>query len=171
MTDNSSPPTLILGLGNPILGDDGVGWRVAEAAKAALANLPEPLQGSQRVEVDTFTLGGLSLMERMLGYERAILIDAIQTGQRPPGTLSVFPLEALDNPFAGHLGSPHETNLQTALEVGRKLGAQLPAPDQVMVVAVEAEKVYEFSENLSPAVTARLAEAVEMVVKLASNFQ
>ncbi len=109
--------------------------------------------------------GGLSLMERLVGYDRAILVDAIQGG-KAPGSVQVFPLEALENPSAGHLGSTHETNLLTALEIGRTLGAHLPPAGAVMVVAVEAQPVFEFSEELSPEVAKAVPEAVENVMNL-----
>ena len=52
--------TLVIGLGNPILGDDGVGWVVAEGIARLTEDRPE-------IEVDTVALGGLSLMERLTG--------------------------------------------------------------------------------------------------------
>jgi hydrogenase maturation protease len=80
--------------------------------------------------------------------------------------VQVFLLEALENPSAGHLGSTHETNLLTALEIGRNLGAHLPPVGAVMVVAVEAQPVFEFSEQLSPAVEKAVPDAVEKVMNL-----
>jgi len=65
--------TLVIGLGNPILGDDGVGWKVAKE----LTTLIDP---DTSVEIDCASLGGLSLMERMLGYQRVIVIDSMETG-------------------------------------------------------------------------------------------
>ena len=62
---------MVIGLGNPILGDDGVGWRVAEEIARNTINQPD-------VEVDCASLGGLSLMERLTGYERVILVDSIR---------------------------------------------------------------------------------------------
>ena len=67
--------TLILGLGNPLVTDDSVGLRVAEQLKPLLADRPE-------VEVAEDYWGGLRLMERMIGFDRAIVIDAICTGAR-----------------------------------------------------------------------------------------
>ena len=67
---------LIAGLGNPILGDDGVGWRVAEAVADSL---PPDNGRMQEIEVECFALGGLSLMEHLVGYEKVIIIDSIQT--------------------------------------------------------------------------------------------
>ena len=60
-----SARTIVVGLGNPILGDDGVGWRVAQAVQALA---PE-------ADVECQALGGLSLMERLVGYQRAIIVD------------------------------------------------------------------------------------------------
>jgi hydrogenase maturation protease len=159
--------TLVIGLGNPILGDDGVGWRVAEAVGRSIDHQPSSSPqgpGGSAVEVDCLAIGGLSLMERMIGYPRAILIDAINSHTQPDGTISIFPLEALPNRATGHLFSAHDTTLQNAIAVGRAMGADLPG--EVMVVAVEAENVYDFGEELSPAVSAAVPRAVQAVLGL-----
>lgn len=151
--------TLVVGLGNPILGDDGVGWRVAHDVEERLT--------SNNVEVDCLALGGVALMERLVGYRRAIIIDAITTGA-PFGKVLCVPLEELPNPAAGHTASSHDTSLATALGLGRKLGARLP--DEVWVVTVEAERLFEFSAGLSPAVATAVPEAVALVEKWLENF-
>lgn len=147
--------TLIIGLGNPILGDDGVGWAVADQVAP-----------HTDIEIEKLSLGGLSLMERISGYDRVILIDAIQTGQKPFGSVSVFPLADLANPFAGHSASAHDTSLLTALDTGRKLGVPVPNDDQIMVVAIEAENVYDFSEEMSPPIAAAVPVATKEVLDL-----
>jgi hydrogenase maturation protease len=147
--------TLVLGLGNPLLSDDGVGWRVAELVQAQIAN-PD-------IEIDFHSGGGLSLMERLIGYDRAIIIDALNTGRAPQGTVSAFRLEDLPNDAQSHLASAHETTLQTALQVGRTMGAALP--NDILIVAVEAQNVYDFSEELSPAVASAVPKAVELVIR------
>ncbi|KAF0107242.1 MAG: hydrogenase maturation protease [Anaerolineaceae bacterium] len=151
--------TLVIGLGNPILGDDGVGWRVAEEVAKSTANRPE-------VEVDCYSLGGLSLMERLTGCERAILIDSIFTGTKPVGTVSRFPLNELPDVVAGHTTAAHDTSLRNALNVGRSMDIPLPRDEDVSVVAVEAENVYDFSETLSPPVEAAVPLAVQAVLEL-----
>jgi hydrogenase maturation protease len=168
--------TLVVGLGNPILGDDGVGWRVAEEVQRLIADgrfawqmangdAPSAI-GHQpsAIEVDCFALGGLSLMERMLGYQRVILIDAITTGKQPVGSVSRFPLDALPDLAAGHSSSAHDTSLKTALRLGHSMGAQLP--EDVTVVAIEAQSLYDFSEELTPPVAAAVPLAVEAVMSL-----
>jgi len=153
--------TIVVGLGNPLLGDDGVGWRVVEAA------LPAPEESSSTtwpgVEVDHVSVGGLGLMERLVGYERAILVDAIVSG-RPVGTVRCLDLGELGDPAAGHLGSSHDTSLPTALAMGRALGAELPT--RITVVAVEAGPSFEFGEVLSPPVAAAIPRAAALVREL-----
>jgi hydrogenase maturation protease len=164
--------TLIIGLGNPILGDDGVGWRVAEEVKRGLdakrgeLETKSPILQSP-IDVDCFSLGGLSLMERMIGYDRAILIDAVTTGQ-PPGTVHSFQLEDLPELSCAHTTAAHDTSLQNALKLGRRLGAKLPS--SVTVVGVEAERLYDFSEELTPAVEAAVPQAVRAVLEIAGSL-
>jgi hydrogenase maturation protease len=167
--------TLVIGLGNPILGDDGVGWKVAETVKERLRlgsvfPLPVSPTGIQSsydpfpVEVDCLSLGGLSLMEHLLGYERAIIIDSMETGQSPVGSVRTFPLDLLPDPTAGHSSSAHDTSLITALKTAESIGADIPK--RVDLVVVEAQNVYDFSEELSPAVAAAVPEAVQAVFDL-----
>ena len=149
--------TIIIGLGNPILSDDGVGWKIAEALTPTVHRPPSTV-------VETASLGGLSLMERLEGYERAILVDSMQTGLHPIGTVSLFPLSELPNAPESHSASAHDTSLMTALETGRRMGLALP--DEVMVVAIEARTVHDFSEELSPEVADAVPRAVQAVMSL-----
>jgi hydrogenase maturation protease len=146
--------TRIIGLGNPILGDDGVGWRVVEALRARLDD--------EVVDVLCLSVGGVSLMERLVGFDRALLVDAVVTGGAPGEVLSV-PLEDLGDPSCGHTASTHDTTLATALSLGRAL--QAPLPEDIWVVGVEVDptRLHEFNEDLSPEVTAAVPEAVRRV--------
>ena len=155
------PRTLVAGLGNPILGDDGIGWRVAEnvgeqlAARSGLA---------LHITVDCFALGGLSLMEQLIGYEKAIVIDAVQTRDGEIGQVYRLSLDDLPDFSTGHTTAVHDTSLSTALRLGRTMGVDLP--QEVLVVGVEAKQVYDFSEELSPAVAAAVPDAVRAVLEL-----
>ena len=153
-----SPKTLVLGLGNPILGDDGVGWRVVEAVQVLTARREPP------VEIDFASLGGLSLMERILGYSHVILVDCMETGADPIGTVKTLALADLSNPSAGHSASPHDTSLLTALETARTMGGEVPS--RVDVVTIEARMTYEFSEQLSPEVATAVPVATQHVLRL-----
>jgi hydrogenase maturation protease len=149
--------TIVIGLGNPILGDDGVGWQIAQQAQKHSDFPPD-------IEVDYLALGGISLMERLIGYERVILIDALVTHKNPIGSVLRFPLGQLPNRTIGHMSSSHDTTLQNALQVGQDLGVQLP--NEITIVAVEAQDVFVFSEQLSPEVAAAVPKAVQIVMDL-----
>ena len=72
--------TLILGLGNDLLGDDAVGI-------LASRRLAENLKGQPDIEVLETAQHGVALLEFFLGYDRAIVIDAIKTGEHPAGSV------------------------------------------------------------------------------------
>jgi hydrogenase maturation protease len=143
--------TLVLGLGNPLLGDDAIGLVVA-------ARLRERLGGRDDVDVQEDEAGGLRLMERLTGYERAIIVDAIVTGGTP-GTIRR--MESGDVPTQ-RTAIAHGIDLPRALELGRALG--LAMPPRVRVVAIEAASVLEFRHDMTPAVAAALEPAVAAVL-------
>jgi hydrogenase maturation protease len=144
--------------GNPP-GDDGVGWRVAQEVKKRLGD-------DSIAEVECYSLSGLSLMEQLIGYERVILIDSLNTGRHEQGEVVVFTLDTLEDLTYGHSASAHDASLKTALEVGRSMGVSLPADKDIHVVAIEARHVYDFKEELSPEVAASVPVAVQKVFDL-----
>ncbi len=139
--------TLVVGLGNPILGDDGVGWRVAERVRERFDD-PD-------VAVLCLSLGGLSLVEHLAGYRRAVIVDAMTTGASP-GTLHRFDAVAAADPGTQHTASVHDLSLAAALALGRELGLDLPG--EIAVVGVEAAPEFEFGEELSEAVARALPD-------------
>ncbi len=149
--------TIVIGLGNPILGDDGVGWRVAE-------EVHQQLDPDLHVDLDYLSLGGISLMEHLVGYERVILIDAFFSDEEP-GSIKVSRLDEIPNYSAFHITSVHDTSLQNAMKLGRELGADLP--EDVLVVGISTKQVYDFCEELSPPVADAIPKAAEIVVELA----
>ena len=83
-------PTLIIGLGNPLVTDDSVGLRVAAELRSRLA-------GRADVEVTEDYWGGLRLMEQMVGYDCAIVIDAICSAPRRARSITWPPATFLPN--------------------------------------------------------------------------
>jgi len=154
--------TLVIGLGNPVLGDDGVGWLVVRRADARWAEARRAR--APGVDFDLLAVGGLALMERLVGARRAILVDAVLTGLDPAGTVRLLEPGTIPGRDATHLDSPHDVTLRTALELGRTLGAALP--DEIAIVTIEAQRVGEFTERLTPAVAAAVPGAVEQVLAL-----
>ena len=146
--------TLILGLGNPILTDDGVGIHVVRAVAAHV----QPA-GAVLAEA---SVGGLRLLDTLAGYERVILVDAIQTPGGRPGEVHL--LHPNDLRTSLHSGSTHDLSLPGALALGHQLGLVLPADEALTIVAVEVEDVLTFGESCTPAVAAAIPWAVEMVL-------
>jgi len=151
--------TIVVGLGNPLLGDDGVGWKVAEEVNQRLGE-------DSPFAVECFSLSGLSLMEQLIGYERVILIDSLNTGKHNQGEVVTFTLDTLEDLTYGHSASAHDASLKTALGVGRTMEAALPADKDIHVVAIEARHVYDFKEELTPEVAAAVPVAVQKVLDL-----
>ncbi len=144
--------TLVLGLGNPLLGDDAIGLRVA-------ATVRERLAGEPGIVVREEKAGGLSLMDALTGYQRVILVDAVVTGGTPGAIRRMGPDELPTQRTA----LAHGIDLPGALELGRILG--LPMPSEVRIVAIEAVRVLEFRDDMTPAVAAALEPAVEAVLE------
>lgn len=148
--------SLIVGLGNPIMGDDAIGCRCVEAIEGAF----NP-QEMTMVEVIQFFRGGISLMERLIGYDRVLIIDSITGSGLKPGAVRKLTLDEIPSYT---VNSPHDGSLKTALEFGRQMGVELPR--QVDILAVEIEPKFEFSDRLSEPVEA----GIPQVLLLASNW-
>jgi len=148
--------TLILGLGNPILTDDGVGVLVAEEVRASLP--PD-----SPVDITEVSVGGLTLMETMIGYDRVILIDAIQQPGAAPGSIRRMSLEDLRSISpTQHSASPHDASLVTALQTGQRMGLSLPG--KITIFAVQVENVTDFSDQPTPAVAAAIPKVTKAVL-------
>jgi hydrogenase maturation protease len=143
--------SIVLGIGNPIIGDDGVGFRVIEALEK------DPPTGE--VTFTACDVSGLAILDLIVDYDRAVLVDAIQTVGGVPGT--VYRLELADFNTSKHTASAHDMDLPTALDLGRKLNLKIP--ETISIVAIEIPEALEFSHDLTPPVQAAVAEAVHHV--------
>lgn len=144
--------TLVLGLGNPILSDDGVGPAVGRELESRI----DP----REVTVIEASLGGLNLLDLLPGYDRVIIIDAIKTEDGRAGQVYRLNPEALAT--TRHTASPHDINLVTALELGKRLGLAMPA--KIDIFAIEVSDTERFSEECTPAVAAAIPVCAEMVI-------
>ncbi|MCB9450227.1 MAG: hydrogenase maturation protease [Anaerolineaceae bacterium] len=149
--------TRVIGLGNPILTDDGAG---IHAARSVVKLLPP----DSEVDVIELSVGGLALMEAMVGYERVILLDALYAPIGNSGVVVRF--SAGELPETLNSASAHDVNLPTALRLGRDLGAMLPENADIQVVGVYAKDVLTFSETLTPLVAAAIPEMAAHVIRL-----
>ncbi|MEW6033373.1 MAG: hydrogenase maturation protease [Chloroflexota bacterium] len=145
--------TLVLGLGNPILSDDGVGFRVIEA-------LRDRLDPGQATVMET-GVGGLGLLDLLTGYDRAIIVDAMQTAGGEPGKVCRLEPGVLES--TRHAASPHDVNFATALELGHRLGMALPR--EIVIFGIEVADATTFGEECTPKVRQAIPLCVEMVLR------
>lgn len=144
--------TVIIGMGNPLLSDDGVGIAVAHAVAARL-------QQTMGLTVTELHTGGIRLMEAMAGFKRAVVVDAMLSGAAP-GTLQQF--NSADFVTTKNTFSSHDTDFATAYDLGRLAG--VPLPEQVSFWGIEAREFDLFGENFTDEVAAAVPGAVDRIV-------
>ena len=149
----SALKTLILGLGNPILCDDSAGYKVAMALKEKL-DMPG-------MDIKEAGLAGLDFLELITGYDRVIVIDAIQTENGRPGQIHRFGPDSLA--VTRHASTTHNINIATALELGKKLNLKLP--QEITIFAIEVEDVSTFTEECTSAVEKAITRCAVMVMR------
>lgn len=136
-------PVVVLGLGNPIRGDDAVGLCVADALAGRLRH--EPIAG---VVVRTSSRAGLELLDLLTDACHAIVIDAYEGPDAVPGR--VRRLDAHHAAGAARLIGAHDLTLMHALELGRIGGVVMP--DTLEIVAIDVVDTMSIKEGLSSAI-------------------
>ena len=145
--------TLIIGLGNPILRDDGVGIRVANEIRRRLPK-------SSAIEIVETSSGALALLDLICGYDKVVIIDSIKTENHAPGELHKLRLEDLGSAIPSV--SSHRVDLRTAIELGKKLGYKLPKI--IDIYAIEVKDNTTFCEELTPAIEAKISSIVTRIM-------
>lgn len=145
-------PILLLGLGNILLGDEGVGVRVVEA-------LAERYEVGADVEVLDGGTSGMDLLDTIAGRSALIVIDALKSLRRPPGEVVRLEGEAIDQLFRTRL-SPHQLGLS---EVLASLVLTDQEPAVVVIIGVVPQSL-DLSLQLSAVGSAALEGALDMLV-------
>jgi len=143
--------TLILGLGNDILMDDGIGIRLCKEMQQYFTD--------ESVTFDTASLGGLEILELIQGFENVIFIDAIKTTGGIPGTVYYF--TPADFKETSNLSNLHDVSFLTALEIGKKLNMKIP--DSMHIIAVEIVEDLTFGEDFTPEIQEKYPEIIVQV--------
>lgn len=145
--------TIILGVGNPILCDDGVGIHVAKQLKKQIHH--------PNVTIDEALTGGMNLLDLILGYDKAIIIDAVKMKNAQNGEVRKFPLNDISTV---HSYNPHDVSLTEAIQMAEKLG-EGRIPRKIVVIGISMNKMsYEFGESLSKKIAVAVPKAVEMTI-------
>ena len=140
-------------MGNPVRSDDGVGLAVARLVRERLA-------GTEGVEVAELWAGGLRLVEAMTGYSKAIVVDALCTGQRAPGSICQLSLSDLGG--SRTTACVHDTSFPTALEIWRRVGE--PVPQEISIWGIEIESMDTLSEEFSEPVAQAVPQAAGAIL-------
>jgi len=152
--------TLVLGIGNPILGDDGVGFHIAQELANEIRD--------ENIDVKDTSVDGLNLLELVVDYDRVIIIDAIMTEDRGVGEIYRLKPEDIGKP-AQSIISAHHLNLLTAIKLGKRLFPK-KMPGAVIVFAVGIQEVTEFTEEMTGKVREAIPKAVNLILtEVASN--
>jgi len=146
--------TLVLGIGNPILGDDGVGVHVAQELAKEIRD--------KDIDIKDASFDGLNLLELIAGYDKLIVIDAIMADDKVGEIYKLTPESISD--MAGFTTSPHHSNLASTIEMGEKLFPER-MPKEVTIFAVGTQEVVQVTEEM----TGKVSEAIPKVVSLVSE--
>jgi len=145
---------LILGLGNDLLGDDGIGLLAAQALEHS---------GGGSVTVTGSALSGLYLLDLIEGYDDLIVVDSVLGDH--PGRVRRLSLEAFG---PGVAPSAHYAGLADALAGARHAGMRVPS--RVVVVGVEIGEGQTLGSAVSPQVLRGLPEVVRHVRRIARSW-
>lgn len=145
-------PTLVVGLGNPLMTDDGIGL-------AALARLTERWELPEEVVALDGGTWGLRLLPEIEEAGRLLLMDAIDAGQAP-GTVIELEAESIPRFLEAHL-SPHQVGVRDLLALATLRGT---LPPETVAMGIQPFQV-ELSVDLSPVTAAALDALVERAVQ------
>jgi hydrogenase maturation protease len=149
--ENVGPRTALVGFGNPFHGDDAIGPVVAR-------RIYESLPRREHIDLLELSTSDFGVMERLLGYQRAVIVDALVDDQAEVGT--VRRIELSESSGDGQI-SPHTGGFSAALALARKLG--LPVPAEIALYGVVIREAPSFSERLSPELGARVDEVAAAI--------
>lgn len=143
--------TLIIGLGNDILTDDGIGIKLCHEMQIYFS--------ADEIDFETASLGGLEILEFIKDFETVIFIDAIKTRDGIPGTVYYF--QPSDFKETSNLSNLHDVSFLTALEIGKKLNMKIP--ESMHIIAVEIVEDLTFSVDFTPEIQGKYPEIIAQV--------
>jgi len=137
------------------MGDDAVGIRVVRM-------LRQRLQSRADLDFKELSVGGLRLVEEMLGYKEAIIVDSVESSSSEVGQIREF----TPDQFKGteQASSPHVTNFATAFELYKKLEPS-EIPDKVRIFTIDISSDFTFREGLSSPVREAASKLVEVICR------
>ncbi len=137
--------TVVIGIGNPNFKDDGVGLRIVDEFEN---------------KIHTVKLLNISfeLIDSMLGYDRAIIVDGVKTGKEP-GSIIEFTPDYWERVYAS---GTHSLSIFELIRIGYSLYPE-EMPKEIKIIGVEVEDVETLSRECSPSVEAAIPEAISKI--------
>jgi hydrogenase maturation protease len=152
MNEVPVPETVVIGVGNPLMGDDGLGIEALELLRSGWTIEPH-------VELLDGGTWGLNLLPQVEAARRVLFIDAIDSGE-DPGTLVELERQEIPRFLARKL-SPHQIDVKEVLALAELRGT---LPEELAAVGLQPASV-EMRAALSPVLAARLGELVACVIR------
>jgi len=150
---NRPGKTALVGVGNPSHGDDGIGPVVARQVYDLLRDLAD-------IDLLEHAASGFSLAERLVGYQRAVIVDALTDAQAEVGTVTQVQIrEPSSSPFL----SFHTAGFHDILTLARTVGLEVPRT--IVLYGITIREPETFSESLSAELAARLPQIVEVIAQ------
>lgn len=148
--------TIVLGLGNDLLGDDAIGIYAVRKLKAVI---------NGQADVIASSVTGLAIMDFLIGYDQAIIIDAIQTGKHLPGTILEMTKDDLGSVFAP---SPHYSGLPEMLTLAKEM--DLDFPKTIKIFAIEVVNTTTINQKINKKIIGILPRLTRMVIATLDNW-
>ena len=144
---------LILGIGNEVLKDDGIGPKLVHGLQHIMKDT--------NIDFATSAVGGMETIEIMKGYEKVVILDGIMTKDGIPGTVYYmnYPL----NMNTLHLSNAHDISFDMSVKLARKL--KIPFPKTICIIAIEIIEDREFGETLTKPLQKKYGEIFNSVAR------
>jgi hydrogenase maturation protease len=150
---------IILGMGNSLLGDDGIGiYTVKELEKRCAFK--------EEIDFESVSWGGFRIIDVLQNYKNAIVIDAINTNEKPEGYIHVLNYKEMLHSI--RMVSFHDVNFATAVEFASILN--IPMPESIFVYGIEVRNTETFTEGLSSKAKKASEKCVGMVMERIRNI-
>lgn len=148
MEDRKFKKAIVIGIGNPNFKDDGVGYKIVEQ-----------LEGL----VDTVCLlnTDLKVIDAMLNYDIAIVVDGVKIGVEPGTIVEFDPFKTFENVYAS---GTHSLTLFEVIRIGYHVFPE-EMPKEIKVIGIEVEDVDTLDRECSPRVKEAIPKVVEMIKK------
>ncbi len=152
--------TLVLGMGNTLLSDDGIGIIIKRYLEQKLDILS--FDGAREIDFVETSWGGFRIIDILTGYDYAVIVDSIKTANKPQGY--IHHLKPNDLLPTLRLTSYHDINFATALKLAETLNTKMPS--DIDIFAVEVENNYTISEYINPELWESIKKCSGRVIKM-----